>query len=139
MLTMSACSPPEKEIKVGRYGMMSDKTPQYVALAFVISVYTDKTLDSAVQLSSKKFTRLLRAYHTNSGVQRHIFSLRLNEITAELAPGGSQSHTQLKNKATVDVIIAGKFNNDKVVDLKTISLVKQSDVWKIAGVSNTIP
>ncbi|MFT5542753.1 MAG: hypothetical protein ACI97K_001616 [Glaciecola sp.] len=137
-LTISACSKPEREIKAGRYGMMSDETPQYAALVFVLSVYEDKTLDSALKVSSDKFSRLLRSYHTNSGVQRHIFNLRLDEMTVEPVSGGFKGFTDYKNEATVDVKIMGSYNRKNIIDLKTISMIKVSGDWKIIGVSNTI-
>ena len=138
-LTVTACSKPEREIKAGRYGMMSDETPQYAALAFIMSVYDDKTLDAAVKLSSDKFARLLKSYHTNSGVQRHVLNLRLSEMTVEPISGGFQGISDFKKEATVDVKISGTYNHKKIIQLKTVSMIKESGKWKIVGVTNTVP
>lgn len=136
-LTVTACGKPEREIKAGRYGMMSDGTPQYAALAFIMAVYEDKTLDAAIEMSTDKFARLLKSYHTNSGVQRHILNLRLTEMTVEPVSGGFQGMTEFKKEATVDVKIIGTYNHKKIIQLKTISMVRESGDWKIVGVSNT--
>ncbi len=45
-LTVIACNKPEREIKAGRYGMMSDETPQYAALVFIMVIYEDDNLNS---------------------------------------------------------------------------------------------
>lgn len=119
--------------------MMSDETPQYAALAFIMSVYDDKTLDAAIKLSSDKFARLLKSYHTNSGVQRHVLNLRLTEMTVEPISGGFQGISDFKKEATVDVKISGTYNHKKIIQLKTISMVRESGDWKIIGVTNTVP
>lgn len=136
---VSACDGSKKEIKAGRYGMMSDETPQYAALVFIMSIYEEKTLDTALEMSSDSFARLLRSYHTNSGVQRHVLNLRLDDMTVEPVTGGFRGITDYKTEATVDVKIMGTYNYNKVVDLKTISMIKVSGDWKIAGVEDTLP
>ena len=138
-LTIAACNKPEREIKAGRYGMMSDETPQYAALVFIMVVYEDDNLDSALKISTDKFARLLKSYHTNSGVQRHILNLRLTTMTVEPVSGGFEGITKYRKEATVDVKIIGTYNYKKITELKTISMVKESGDWKIAGVSNTVP
>jgi hypothetical protein len=138
-LTVTACNKPEREIKAGRYGMMSDETPQYAALVFIMVIYEDDNLDSALKMSTDKFARLLKSYHTTSGVQRHILNLRLTQMTVEPVSGGFEGITEYKKEATVDVKIIGTYNHKKITELKTISMVKESGDWKIAGVSNTVP
>lgn len=136
-LTLTGCSKPEREIKAGRYGMMSDETPQYAALVFIMAIYEDKNLDAAIAVSSDKFARLLKSYHTNSSVQRHVLNLRLSEMTVEPVSGGFEGITEFKKEATVDVKIIGTYNNKKIIQLKTISMIRESGDWKIVGVSNT--
>ncbi len=138
-LNVASCNKPEREIQAGRYGMMSDGTPQYAALVFIMSVYEDDNLDEAIKISTDKFGRLLKSYHTNRGVQRHILNLRLTEMTVEPVSGGFRGMTEFKQEASVEVKIIGTYNNKKIVDLKTISLVKESGDWRISGVSNTVP
>jgi hypothetical protein len=138
-LTVIACNKPEREIKAGRYGMMSDETPQYAALVFIMVIYEDDNLNSAIKMSTGKFARILKSYHTNSGVQRHILNLRLSEMTVEPVSGGFADITERKKQATVVVKIIGTYNHKKVTELKTISMVKESGDWKISGVSNTVP
>jgi hypothetical protein len=138
-LSIMSCTEPEREIKAGRYGMMSDETPQYAALSFVMSVYEDKNLNGALAVADPKFARLMKSYHTNSGVQRHIMNLRLTEMVVEPVSGGFQDITDFKSEATVDVKISGTYNNKRIIDLKTISMVKIKGDWKITGVKNTIP
>ncbi|MBF7072769.1 hypothetical protein ISG33_05060 [Glaciecola sp. MH2013] len=138
-LTVVACSKPAKEIKAGRYGMMSDETPQYAALVFIMAIYEEESLDEALKYASPKLSRLMKSYHTNSGVQRHLLNLRLDEMVVEPVSGGFQGITEFKKEASVDVKISGTYNNKRIIDLKTISMVKISGDWKITGIKNTIP
>jgi len=118
---------------------MSEETPQYAALVFIMAIYEDDNLDDALKLSTDKFAGLLESYHTNNGVQRHILNLRLTEITVKPVSGGFESMTEFKKEATVDVKIIGTYNNRKITELKTISMIRQSGDWKVVGVSNTVP
>lgn len=135
---LMGCSQGE-EVSAGRYGMMSNDTPQYTAVLFMRAVYNEKTLDKAVGMSTARFGRIIKGHHTNRGVQRQVFNLRLDSMTTEPVSGGSLLFTELQDKAEIEMKIDGTYNGKKVVDLKTLSMVKVKGDWKVDAVSNTVP
>lgn len=137
---LSACSSPdEEEIRAGKYGMMSSDTPQYTAILFLRAVYNDKNLDRTVSLSTERFGRILKGHYTNSNVQRQVFNLRLDTMKAEPVSGGSLLFSELQEEAEIEIKIVGHRGNDKIFELKTLSMVKINGDWKVTEVRSTVP
>nr|WP_136252318.1 hypothetical protein [Ningiella ruwaisensis] len=137
---LSACTSDEDEaISAGRYGMMSTETPQYAAVIFVRSIYNDKTLDRAINNSTEHFGKIIRNHHTPKNVQRHVLNLRLDSMNVEPMAGGTLIYSDQIKEAEVEVKITGEFNREPKVDLKTISMVRESGKWLVSDVRNTIP
>ncbi|MGB3725984.1 MAG: hypothetical protein WA981_09490 [Glaciecola sp.] len=135
-----ACSKNNDEVvRAGKYGMMSSGTPQYTAVLFMRAVYNEKTLTKAVSMSTPRFGRILKGYHTPKSVQRQVFNLRLDTMTTEPVSGGSMIFTELQEEAEIEMKIIGTYNRNKITELKTLSMVKVSGDWKVNKVSNTVP
>jgi hypothetical protein len=139
VLVQACSSPDEEEIRAGKYGMMSSDTPQYTAILFMRAVYNDKNLDRVVALSTKRYGRILSGFYTNKNIQRQVFNLRLDSMQAEPVSGGSLLFSELQEEAEIEIKIIGTRGNDKVVDLKTLSMVKVKGDWKVKAVNNTVP
>ncbi|MBT1449516.1 hypothetical protein KJ365_01370 [Glaciecola sp. XM2] len=129
----------EEEVSAGRYGMMSTDTPQHTAVMFIRAIYNEETLDKAVELSDERFGRLLLNQHTNRNVQRHVLNLRLDDISVDPVSGGTLLYSEKQVDADIEVKIVGTFDYEQIVDLKTISMIRESGQWKVIDVKNTIP
>lgn len=136
---LTACGSDEEAVKAGKYGMMGSDTPQYTAVLFLRAIYNEETLDKALALSTERYARILKGYHTNNSVQRQVFSLRLDSMVAEPVSGGSLLFSERMEKAEIEMKITGEYNGDKIFELKTLSMVKIKGDWKVKGVSNTVP
>lgn len=136
---LAGCGSDKEVVKAGKYGMMGSDTPQYTAVLFMRAIYNESTLDKAINLSTKRYGRILKGYHTNKSVQRQVFSLRLDSMATEPVSGGSLLFSERLEKAEIEMKITGEYNGDKIVELKTLSMVKESGEWKVKGVSNTVP
>ena len=129
LILISGCK--EKEEGLGRYGMMDENTPDYAAVAFMKSIYEDKNINRAVELSSDSMARMLKRYHTNRNVQRHIVNLRYDTVT--ITPQGSNrvGRNEFAENATVTLFFSGQYNDDKVEDLRTVQLIRDDGLWKV--------
>ncbi len=137
---LGACSKQGgEEVKAGRYGMMGEDTPQYAAVIFMRAVYNDQNLDRAIGMSTERFGRILKGFYTNKNVQRQVFNLRLDKMTAEPVSGGTLLFTELQESANIEMKIIGQYNGKKIVELKTLEMVNLKGDWKVKNVSNTIP
>jgi hypothetical protein len=138
LFLLSGCGSDNESVKAGKYGMMGSDTPQYNAVLFLRGIYNEEKLDKALDLSTERYARILKGYHTNKGVQRQVFNLRLDNMEAEPVSGGSLLYNERMQKAEIEMKITGQYNGDKIFDLKTLSMVKIKGNWKVQGVSNTI-
>ncbi len=140
VLLLAGCSGDNSEdINAGRYGMMSTDTPQYTAIVFMRAIYQDKNLDAAIELSDERFARILKNHHTNKNVQRHMLNLRLDEMTVDPVSGGTLILSDVQKEADIEVKIVGKFEGEQVVDLKTLSMIRDGGKWLVVDIKNTIP
>ncbi|MFC3095608.1 hypothetical protein DRW07_08180 [Alteromonas sediminis] len=129
-LSVSACKK-EEQLGVGRYGMLDDGTPQYTAVRFMQSLYHDENIDNVLALSSERMKRVLKRYHTNRNVQRHVMNLMYD--TVEVSPEGSDGvgRSEFSKEATVILFFSGHYNEDKIDDIRTIEMVKVDGDWKV--------
>ncbi|WP_371192939.1 hypothetical protein [Glaciecola sp. SC05] len=140
VLFMTGCSDGSgDEVAAGRYGMMSTDTPQYTAIVFMRAIYHDETLERAISMADARFGRIMQNHHTNKNVQRHMLNLRLNNMTVDPVSGGTLIFSDVQKEADIEVKIEGDFEGNQVVDLKTISMIRESGKWLVVDIKNTIP
>jgi hypothetical protein len=140
LFLISACSQEtDEEVSAGRYGMMSTDTPQHTAVLFIRAIYNEKTLDKAVSMADERFGRLMLNHHTNNNVQRHMLNLRLENISVDPVSGGTLLFSEKLVDADIEVKIVGTFDHQEIVDLKTISMIRESGKWLVTDIRNTIP
>lgn len=125
---LSGC---EKEERIGRYGMLDENTPEYTAVMFIRGVYSDDSIDRAVNISTDRLARVLKRYHTNNNVQRHLFNLKYDTVEVTPQTGQSIGRSEYSDSAVVTLFFSGQYNGDKVEDLRTLELLKVNGRWKV--------
>ncbi len=126
-------------LRAGRYGMMSDGTPQYTALKFTKAIYKEKDLAPALELTTARFGKVVASYHTPRNVQRQIFNVRFDEVEAEIVAGGTLLSTDTRDDAEIEIKLDGNYLGERKWDLKTIKLLKENGNWKVAAVRESVP
>ncbi len=121
----------EKEERIGRYGMLDENTPEYTAVMFIRGVYSDDSIDRAVNISTDRLARVLKRYHTNNNVQRHLFNLKYDTVEVTPQTGQSIGRSEYSDSAVVTLFFSGQYNGDKVEDLRTLELLKVNGRWKV--------
>lgn len=131
VLFLSGCGDKKKEEGVGRYGMLDEGTPEYTAVKFMRSIYSDDNLDTAIEVSTDKMARILTRYHTNRNVQRHLLNLKYD--TVEITPQESRrvARSEFAETSTITLFMSGTYNNDKIEDIRSIDLIKEGGDWKV--------
>ena len=132
LFTLSGCE--EKQEGLGRYGMLDEQTPEYTTVAFLHSVYEDDNLDVAISLSSEKLKRILKRYHTNRNVQRHLLSLKYDKVIITPQSGARVGRTEFAETASITVFLSGTYDGDKVEDLRSVELIKENGEWKVSEI-----
>ena len=129
---LTACG--EKEKGIGRYGMLDESTPEYVTVVFLQSIYEDDNLDLAMRLSSDRLARILKKYHTNRNVQRHLLNLKYESVTITPQSNNSVGRSEFAEKSTITVFLSGQYDNDKVKDIRSLDLEKIDGEWKVTKI-----
>lgn len=125
----------EKQIEnVDRYGMVNDGTPEYSAVVFIRSIYEDDNIDVAVSLSTDRLARILKKYHSNRNIQRHLFNLRYDTVAITPQSSNRVGRSEFAKKATITVFMSGMYDGDKIEDIRSLDLVNEDGVWKVSSI-----
>ncbi|MEP0357122.1 hypothetical protein [Paraglaciecola sp.] len=134
LVAISACNSGEPKKGGGKFGMLDTDIPEYTAIQFFEHIYHDKTLDGSFKLSSPKMQRLLRSYHTNKSVQKHILNMRFD--TVKIQPSTrSAGRNEFAKEAKISLFFEGELNGDIFKDMRVIELLRIDNKWKVDSVS----
>lgn len=131
---LSACdtSPPKQG--GGKFGMLDIGNPEFAAIEFFEHIYSNKGLEGAIKVSSPKMERLLRSYHSNKGVQKHVINMRFDKVTIH-PKSRSAGRNEFAKDAQISLFFEGELHGDILKDLRLITLVKIGTDWKVDEVS----
>ena len=121
----------EKGEGVGKYGMMSENTPEYSTVKYFESLYNQKNVQMVLKYSSPRMTRLVESYRTPRNIQRHVVNLKYDEVKIEIDSGDVRGRTEFADQAMVTVFFTGTLDGEKIEDLRTVELVRLSNKWKV--------
>ncbi len=132
VLALQGCdSASNKKTGGGKFGMMDTNTPEYAAVEFFEHIYNDKKLDNALAMSTPRMAKLLRSYHTNRNVQRHVFDLVYDEVDIQPEPGNSFGRNEYAKSAVVTLFFTGTLHDDRVEDIRIVEMVRNDDEWLV--------
>lgn len=133
LVLIQGCEKPEKK-SVGKFGMLSENTPEYAAMMFFDALYKQPTLDAALVYSSDRMAKMITAYHTPRNVQRHLINLPYDEVTVEPETGDNIGRNEFAEKARVTLYFTGMYNGDKVDDLREVDMIREGRKWKVDNI-----
>ncbi len=124
LILTSACGEQENQIK-------DIDNPEKVAIAFFDALYNEKNLEKAASVCSPKLSRIILHYKSPKAVARHIFNMSFDQVTIEPDSSGVKVREQFKNKATITLYFDGTYNDERLKDVKRISMIQLDDHWVI--------
>lgn len=125
LFTLTACG--------DGFGAKEDNDPEKIAVAFVESIYQTNNLDYAVSVSSPRLASLLKRYRTNRNVQKNLFGQMYDKVTIEPEGAGRAGRVEFAKQTSVNVLLEGTFNNDKIIELRQIKMVNDGG-WVVDSV-----
>jgi hypothetical protein len=133
-ILFSACNEDNANNGNGKFGMLDKGLPEYAAIQFFDEIYHSKSLDGAIKISTPKMERLLRSYHTNKGVQKHILNMRFDKV--KIQPSTRRAgRNEFAKDAKISLFFEGQLNGNIFKDMRTVELIKIGNDWKIDVVS----
>lgn len=134
VVIFSACEKEEPKRGGGKFGMLDSNVPEFAAIEFFNQIYHTKDLSGAIKLSTPKMQRLLRSYHTNKAVQKHVLNMRFDKV--EVQPSTrSAGRNEFAKEAEISLFFEGTLGDDVLKDLRLVSLIKLDNEWKVDKVS----
>jgi hypothetical protein len=131
---LSACdkSPPKQG--GGKFGMLDSGNPEFAAIEFFDHIYHSNAIDGAIDLSTPKMERLLRSYHTNKGVQKHVLNMRFDKVSIQ-PRSRSAGRNEFAKEAQISLFFEGELDGDVLKDMRLVNLVRVGKDWKVDEVS----
>jgi hypothetical protein len=129
-----ACNPEPAKKGGGKFGMLNSDNPEFAAISFFDHIYHSKGLKGAIKLSTPKMERLLRSYHTNKAVQKHVLNMRFDKVNIKTS-SRSAGRNEFSKDAKISFIFNGELHGDIVKDMRIVALIKDDDGWKVDEVS----
>lgn len=119
---LSACTTDEEKIT-------EIDNPELVAVAFFDALYNKRNTEEAASVCVPKIAKLIRHYKSPSAVARHLFNMPYDRVEIKPDDSGVKIREQFKNNAVITLYFDGYYQDERLKDVKRISL-KQVDGGK---------
>ncbi|GAA5134389.1 hypothetical protein [Thalassotalea piscium] len=124
LLLLSACGNNEDEIS-------EIENPEKVAVAFFEALYNEKNAKKAASVCSPRLARIVMHYKSPSAIARHLFNMSYDNVEIRPDDSGVKVREQFKDAAVITVYFDGYYQNDRIKEVKRLSLVQINDKWVI--------
>jgi len=124
LLLLSSCDDDSKLIT-------NVDNPETVALAFFNALYNEKDVKKAASVCSPKLAKLILYYRSPQAVARHLFNMSYDRVEVAQDNSGVKIREQFKGTATLTFYFDGYYQEDRIKDVKRISIVQKDGKWFI--------
>jgi len=124
LLLLSACSDSEKEIDTG-------ENPEEISISFFSALYNDKDIKKAAAVCEPKLARIILHYRSAKAVGRNLFNMSFDKVKIKTEDSGVKVRQMFKNKAVITIYFDGTFLENRVKDIKRLSLIQRDGRWYI--------
>lgn len=130
----SACDKAPPKQGGGKFGMLDSGNPEFAAIEFFDHIYHSNGIEGAINVSTPKMERLLRSYHTNKGVQKHVLNMRFDKVSIQ-PRSRSAGRNEFAKEAQISLFFEGELDGDILKDMRLVELIKVGNDWKVDVVS----
>ncbi|MFT6902188.1 MAG: hypothetical protein ACJAXS_002396 [Colwellia sp.] len=124
-LLLAACTEGESaDIK-------ASESPEVVAVAFFDALYNEKNVKKAAKVCSPQLSRIILHYKSPKAVARHLFNMSYDSVVASPDDSGVKVREQFKDAAEITVYFDGLYDNNRIKDVKRLSLIQINGDWVI--------
>ena len=124
-LLLTACGDDENgDIK-------TSESPEDVSVAFFNAIYNEKDVKKAAKVCSPQLSRIILHYKSPRAVARHLFNMSYDSVVASPDDSGVKIREQFKGAAIITVYFDGIYDNNRVKDVKRLSLIQVNGDWII--------
>jgi len=124
LLLISACEQKDPPIT-------SINNPEEVSVAFFDALYNQQDVKKAASVCSPRLARIILHYKSPRAVARHLFNMSYDKVEIKPDDSGVKVREQFKNKAIITLYFDGIYQENRVKDVKRLSLIQLEDRWVI--------
>lgn len=122
---LSACGEEDKD-------KISDvDNPEVVTIAFFNALYNENNIKKAASVCSPKLARIILHYKSTKAVARHLFNMSYDNVVVKPDDSGVKVREQFKNSAEITVYFDGYYQDNRLKDVKRLSLIQVDNKWVI--------
>ena len=105
--------------------------PETVAIAFFDALYNEKNVKKEAKVCSPQLSRIILHYKSPKAVARHLFNMSYDKVTASPDGSGVKVREQFKDTAVITIYFDGMYDNNRIKDVKRLSLIQHVGNWVI--------
>ncbi len=105
--------------------------PEIVAIAFFNALYNERNVEKAASVCSPKLARLVLHYRSPGAVARHLFNMSYDKVDIQPDSSGVKVREQFKGKATITIYFDGYYQENRIKDVKRLSIIQLDGEWFI--------
>lgn len=105
--------------------------PEDIAVEFFDAIYNQKDVKKAASVCSPKLARIIMSYKSPEAVARHMFNMKYDNVVIKPDDSGVKVREQFKGAAVITLYFDGYYFDDRLKDVKRISLVQKDNGWII--------
>ena len=124
LLLLMGCTNEENEIA-------EIENPELVTIAFFNALYNEKNVKKAASVCSPQLARIILHYKSPQAVARHLFNMSYDRVEIKPDDSGVKVREQFKDAAVITVYFDGYYQENRLKDVKRVSLVQQNGNWVI--------
>ncbi len=124
LLLINACEQKDAPIT-------SINNPEEVSVAFFDALYNQQDVKKAASVCSPRLARIILHYKSPRAVARHLFNMSYDKVEIKPDDSGVKVREQFKNKAVITLYFDGMYQDNRVKDVKRLSLTQLEDRWVI--------
>jgi len=123
-ILLTACTEETDDIQ-------TSESPEIVAVAFFDALYNEKNVKKAAKVCSPQLSRIILHYKSPKAVGRHLFNMSYDNVVASPDDSGVKVREQFKDAAIITVYFDGMYDNNRIKDVKRLSLIQIDGDWVI--------
>lgn len=125
VLLISACGEKDKN------KITDVDDPEIVTIEFFNALYNENNIKKAASVCSPKLARIIMHYKSTKAVARHMFNMSYDKVEIKPDDTGVKVREQFKGSAVITVYFDGHYNDNRLKDVKRLSLIQIDDRWVI--------
>ena len=124
LIMLTACNGDKKVIDVS-------ENPEEIAISFFSALYNDKDVEKAAAVCSPQLARIILHYRSARAVARHLFNMSYDNVQIKTEDSGVKVRQQFKIKAVITIYFDGYYQEERLKDVKRLSIIQKDGRWYI--------